>query len=196
MAKKQTKIHLCKHCDAELPKKRIFCNDRCEELNLAASKGTAKYRNNFVSPTFQKMVRAESAAEPSGTVMAVSNGIVRPVHRMVGEVVCVTCGSVGPWIGGAGRKQMQGGHFCSRKDQSVLYHELNVAVQCSGCNQPPGSPNEFRQWMTAVRGTSTIEMLEKLARESFAFSRDELVDKRLEYLLRINAAIARMKRNQ
>lgn len=193
--KKQKQIHLCEWCDAELPTKRLFCDERCTEMHLAASKGTHRYRNDFAVKTFQEMIRAEAAALPTGTVMAVVNGIIRPVHRMLGECVCVTCGTVGPWRGGRGWQQMQTGHFCSRKDQSVLFHELNVEVQCSGCNQPPGSPNEFRLWMLSQRGAETVEMLESLARKSMSFLRHELVDKRIECNLRLKAAELKMKGN-
>lgn len=191
--KKLKPIYLCESCDAVLSTKRQYCDDRCRQIELCKCKGTAKYRNKFVAPDFQAMIRAEAAALPSRTVQAVVNGIIRPVHRVIGEVVCVTCGLVGPWYGGVGFRQMQTGHFCSRKDQSVLFTELNVAVQCARCNQPPGSPNEFRIWMTDTRGIECIELIEGLARHVHSFTRDELVDMRIEFLRRLKAAQQRMK---
>jgi len=192
-ARKLTPANRCDSCDAELDTKRRFCGARCTEIHLCTSKGNHKYRHHFVATEFQMMIRAEAAAKPHGIVRAVVNGIIRPVHRLVGECVCVTCGTVGPWIGGRGRQQMQTGHFCSRKDQSVLLNALNVAVQCAGCNQPPGSPNEFRLWMINCRGVEVITFLESLARKPFAFTREQLVDKRLACSKRLKAAEAKMK---
>jgi hypothetical protein len=155
--------------------------------------GTTKYMHKHVAPSFQEMIRAEEAAKPPGSVLAVVNGELIRVGRIPGDVVCVTCGLVGPWKGGNGRQQMQTGHFCSRKDRSVLFNEANVAVQCAGCNQPPGSPNEFRQWMLAVRGNDVVEALEYVARQSLTMIRDELVDMRVQFITRTKAAIQSMK---
>jgi 5-methylcytosine-specific restriction endonuclease McrA len=41
---------------------------------------------------------------------------------------CVTCGKQDHW------KNLQAGHFISRKHYATRYDENNVQVQCSGCN--------------------------------------------------------------
>jgi hypothetical protein len=41
---------------------------------------------------------------------------------------CVTCGKQDHW------KNLQAGHFISRKHYATRYDEDNVQVQCSGCN--------------------------------------------------------------
>ena len=41
---------------------------------------------------------------------------------------CVTCGKQAHW------KELQAGHFMSRKHYSTRWDETNVQVQCSGCN--------------------------------------------------------------
>ena len=41
---------------------------------------------------------------------------------------CVTCGKRDHW------KQLQAGHFMSRKHYATRWDEQNVQVQCSGCN--------------------------------------------------------------
>lgn len=41
---------------------------------------------------------------------------------------CVTCGKKAHW------KEMQAGHFISRKHRSTRWHPDNVQVQCVGCN--------------------------------------------------------------
>ena len=47
----------------------------------------------------------------------------------VNEVAkCITCGKQAHW------KELQAGHFMSRKHYSTRWDEINVQVQCSGCN--------------------------------------------------------------
>ena len=41
---------------------------------------------------------------------------------------CVTCGKQAHW------KELQAGHFMSRKHYSTRWDEINVQTQCSGCN--------------------------------------------------------------
>lgn len=41
---------------------------------------------------------------------------------------CITCGTVKPI------KEMQNGHFVSRKSSSLRYDEQNCNTQCSACN--------------------------------------------------------------
>tara|TARA_R110000868_G_scaffold5902_1_gene34341 strand:+ start:50 stop:436 length:387 start_codon:yes stop_codon:yes gene_type:complete len=41
---------------------------------------------------------------------------------------CVTCGKQDHW------KNLQAGHFQSRKFYSIRWDERNVKIQCSGCN--------------------------------------------------------------
>ena len=45
-----------------------------------------------------------------------------------GNAPCITCGVVKPW------KQMQAGHFVSRKVSLLRYDDENVNAQCVGCN--------------------------------------------------------------
>jgi len=191
--KRVKRIHLCQSCDAELNSSRRYCDLRCQNIELCKSMGSTRYMHDHVAPSFQEMIRAEEAAKPPGPSPAIVKRDLLYVGRIPGEVVCVTCGLVGPWKGGKDRTQMQTGHFCSRKDRSVLFNEANVAVQCAACNQPPGSPNEFRQWMLAVRGPDVVEALECVARKSLTMIRDELVDMRVSFITRTKSAISSMK---
>ena len=41
---------------------------------------------------------------------------------------CITCGKQAHW------KELQAGHFMSRKHYSTRWDEINCQVQCAGCN--------------------------------------------------------------
>lgn len=158
------------------------------------------YAAKFVAPLFQRMIRAEAAALPRGMAPAMFVGIGTPCHvdREVGQCVCVTCGKVLPWKGGVDRYSgMHTGHFLASRRLSILFEEENCAPQCSACNVfQDGSPQQFRMWMLAVRGPEVVERLERLKNEVRTFTREELVDMRIAYKARLDAAEARMAREQ
>ena len=161
-------------------------------LNVARQYTVGTYVRKFVAPIFQRMIRAEAAVEPSGFTPAVVEGEVRDSFRPRGYCVCVTCGNAHPWTTHAGL--IQTGHFLGSRCNSILFEEDNVAPQCVRCNGfESGAPQRFRAWMLAVRGEEVVERLEALKRTTREFTRDELVDMRIEYAARLKAAEERMK---
>lgn len=161
-------------------------------IQTARQYSAGTYCRKFVSVTFQRMIRAEAAAEPAWATMAVVNGELIGVYRRVGQCVCITCGNVNAWDSGI--KGMHTGHFLASRRNSILLEEDNTAPQCSSCNfYRSGAPNEFRKWMLAVRGLDVIERLEALKRQSVAFTREKLVDMRIAFDRRLKAAESKMK---
>lgn len=161
-------------------------------LGIAKQYSTGTYVSKFVAPVFQRMIRAEAASQPNGYVPAVRNGQIAVVWRTVGECVCVTCGKVCPWSS-PGSDQLHTGHFLGSRRNSILFDESNVAPQCAQCNKwQNGMRVEYQMWMEHVRGKETIERLEKLKTESRQFTREELVDMRLAYQARLDAALERI----
>lgn len=150
---------------------------------------TGTYSTKFVAPVYQKMIRAEAGSRP-GLVRAVVDGKILHVRRKLGQCVCITCGAVGKWDGGG----MNAGHFLASRCNSILFEEENIAPQCRVCNCfHSGRPEEFREWMIAVRGAEVVERLERLKVQSVSFTREELVDKRIEFESRLSRAIERMR---
>lgn len=189
------RLYLCESCDEELSTKRRYCDERCKQIELCKSMGTSKYKTKHVAPIFQRCIRAEAGSHPGFYTPAIIFGVLKQVVRRIGQCVCITCGRVCPWEGGTFESQLHCGHFLGGRG-SILFEPECVAPQCSGCNRHHGGrPQEFRQWMEAVRGLETIERLERLKREPLSRSRDELVDMRLEFNRRLKAAQERMKGN-
>jgi len=150
------------------------------------------YIRKFVAPLFQQMIRAEWARCWGGTVPAIVEGTLKQVWRRRGQCVCVTCGTVGPWSSGLGG--MHTGHFLASRRNSIVFEEDNVAPQCSRCNRYlSGAPQAFRRWMLATRGTERVERLERLKTESRQFTREELVDMRIDFQSRLRSAEDRMR---
>lgn len=164
---------------------------RAKLLDKAREFTTGTYSRKFVAPLFQRMIRAEFAADPRPFVTAVVDGAIRQVSRRIGQCACVTCGLVQAWDSGI--KGMHAGHFIGSRCNSILYEEANVAPQCSRCNYyASGNPQPFRLWMEMVR-PDEIERLQRLRGQSRSFSREELVDMRIGFQKRLNEAIQRMK---
>jgi len=151
------------------------------------------YIRKFVAPEFQRMIRAEYGARTTGFTTAVKNGQIVEVLRMLGECVCVTCGTVYPWSGERYGGALDTGHFIGSRRNAILFEEDNVAPQCVSCNRYHGGrPSEYRVWMECVYGIETIERLERLRNETRRFTREELVEMRITHKNRLDTAIERM----
>jgi len=88
-----------------------------------------------------------------------------------GNVTCFTCGKVEYWK----RKGMQAGHFQSRKHYATRWDEINVQVQCSGCNVfKYGEQYKFALNIDKQFGDGTAEELFIKAKEIVKFSTKEL----------------------
>jgi predicted butyrate kinase (DUF1464 family) len=176
-----------------LEEKRRRARERMLDKAEEYTPGT--YCRKFVAPEFQKMVRAEAGSQPPGYTPAVVAGELAQVFRNLGQVVCVTCGKVGPWSGGTGRfGGMHTGHFIASRCNSILFELANVAPQCSHCNVfQGGAVPAFRIWMEHVRGPEEINRLHILKNTVVRFSREELVDMKISFTARFRAAIERME---
>lgn len=78
---------------------------------------------------------------------------------------CVTCGKQAHW------KELQAGHFMSRKHYSTRWDETNVQVQCSGCNVfRYGEQFKFGVYLEESYGEGTAKTMHNKSREIAKFS--------------------------
>jgi len=143
-----------------------------------------------VAQIYQRMIRAEAAAKPEGVVFAITAGKVAEVFRRVGQCVCVTCGKVGPWKGNAiGGGVIESGHFIASRRASVLFEPHNCHPQCKFCNQHlGGDQGNYELYIQHVYGHEEAGRLRRLKNEVKQFTRDELVDMKLDFQARLKAA--------
>lgn len=171
-----------------------MAKSRFERLmaGAAAQVTPQKYRNGYVAPIFQRMIRAEAGAEPAGRTYAIVDQWGMYVWREVGQVVCVTCGLVGPWSSGGADNisGMHTGHFLSQRRNSIIFEEDNVAPQCCGCNfhHNNDAPQTFRVWMVATRGSEVVKRLQRLKNTTVSFAIEDLVRMRIKFSDRLKAA--------
>jgi hypothetical protein len=93
-----------------------------------------------------------------------------------GICTCVTCGKKYHW------KQIQSGHFMSRKHYSTRWVEDNVKPQCYGCNvMQQGQQYRFSKYL----GNNLSEQLYSKSKEVVKFTTDELQDKITYYSERV-----------
>jgi len=82
---------------------------------------------------------------------------------------CFTCGKKDHW------KNLQCGHFQSRKHYSTRWNETNCQVQCSGCNVfKCGEQFIFGQKLDAKYGEGTAEKLYIKAKQTVKLSTNDL----------------------
>jgi len=84
------------------------------------------------------------------------------IRRRNGEMaICVTCGKVAHW------KEMQAGHFMSRRHRATRWHEDNVQVQCIKCNMfGQGEQFKFGKWLGDEKANELIQLANQVVRMS------------------------------
>ena len=88
-----------------------------------------------------------------------------------GMATCVTCGSQKEV------KQMQCGHFMSRKHYSTRWDETNCQVQCYTCNvMQYGQQYRFGLYLNSVYGSDTAEDLHIKSKQTVKISDTDLED--------------------
>ena len=72
---------------------------------------------------------------------------------------------------------MQAGHFRSRRHYATRWNELNVQVQCYGCNVgKQGEQYKFGVRLDEEYGVGTAEMLEIESHKTVKFSNQDLIE--------------------
>tara|TARA_R100001460_G_scaffold94390_1_gene136470 strand:- start:391 stop:789 length:399 start_codon:yes stop_codon:yes gene_type:complete len=94
-----------------------------------------------------------------------------------GYCTCVTCGVVKHW------KEIQAGHFMSRKHYSTRWDERNVASQCVSCNMfKQGEQYKFSLFL----GKDQAEVLYLKSKETVKFTNNELEEMIKDYEAKLN----------
>ena len=82
---------------------------------------------------------------------------------------CITCGDKKHY------KQMQCGHFVSRKTNALRYDEENCNLQCVGCNMfKAGEQYQYSKALDLKYGEGTADRLFAQRFDSHKFTREEL----------------------
>lgn len=96
---------------------------------------------------------------------------LRDSEPIGGEYVaeCITCGAQKHY------KQMQAGHFVSRKVSLLRYDDQNVNAQCVGCNVfKYGEQYAYSRALDDKYGDGTAKSLHDQRHSTHKFTRDEL----------------------
>ena len=129
---------------------------------------TKNKAKNKVATIYQEMVRWEYAAQHGGML-----------H-------CVTCEAKAHV---RDKQAFDAGHYIPGRRASVIFHPMNCAPQCKGCNQYGGGKRaEYKDYMIATYGPDDVEALEELAREDHKFTYEQLLELKLEFMARTKAA--------
>ena len=97
---------------------------------------------------------------------------IRKRNSIYGKAKCFTCGKIDEW------KNLQCGHFQSRRHYSTRWHEVNCQVQCAGCNVfKYGEQYKFSLALDSQFGANTAENLSILAQTQIKIETFELLEK-------------------
>ena len=76
-----------------------------------------------------------------------------------------------------GSHDCHAGHFISRAYSPTKYDEDNVRPQCGGCNgYGNGKPIEFERRLKLEIGAERVELLKRMATNSYKWSKPALID--------------------
>ena len=96
---------------------------------------------------------------------------IRKKNSDHGKAICFTCGKVDEW------KNLQCGHFQSRRHYSTRWDEVNCQVQCAGCNVfKYGEQYKFSIALNAKYGESTADDLLHKAKKQVKYHTHELIE--------------------
>ena len=102
---------------------------------------------------------------------AIFSQYIRKKNSVHGKGTCFTCGKVDDW------KNLQCGHFQSRRHYSTRWSETNCQIQCAGCNLFKfGEQWKFSVALDAKFGKKTSEKLHVLAQKQIKYQTYELLD--------------------
>lgn len=88
-----------------------------------------------------------------------------------GITECYTCGKKDHW------KELQCGHFMSRKHYSTRWNETNCQVQCAGCNVfRYGEQYKFGRNLDIEFGNGTADELHQLSRQIIKYDNQDLIE--------------------
>ena len=88
-----------------------------------------------------------------------------------GIAECYTCGKRDQW------KELQCGHFMSRKHYSTRWNETNCQVQCAGCNVfRYGEQYKFGRNLDIEFGNGTADGLHELSRQIIKYDNHDLME--------------------
>lgn len=114
------------------------------------------------------------------TIAALVNDAAVLMQRMVrvkaalveGDLItCVTCGVKRHW------KEMQGGHFISRRFTKYKLLEENIHPQCPACNGPlRGNYPAYTLYMCDMYGREFVDELLATKGETKKYNRCEIID--------------------
>lgn len=100
-----------------------------------------------------------------------------------GKARCYTCGKIDEW------KNLQCGHFQSRKHLATRWDEINCQVQCYACNvMRYGEQFKFGLQLDSEYGDGTAEQLFLKAKQSTKIAIHELREK-LDYYKSLNKTL-------
>ena len=186
-AKTKTSPSACKNCYGRQnpsPIKKVAVRDANEpvkpkvgdiyqEKELTTDFNGAKYHKEF------RIVSVKRTPKEEKTIGELIKLAVVVFHRWIkrrddlnGYYCCISCNKIHPTITG------HAGHFINAGNHSIVrFHELNVWLQCSGCNiHLNGNYWNYRDSLILKIGIEAVEDLEQLAKQPFKWDRQELLD--------------------
>lgn len=167
---KSKKIN-CKTCGTECNSgKRNLCDKCYQKEQVEKEKARVKSAKAKEKKAKARERKASSISKLTKTLDQVFSRFIRlrdTDERGVGY--CIDCGERMEW------KNIQCGHFMSRRHKSTRWDELNCAAQKDSCNMfEQGRQFEFAKGLDGRYGEGTADLLLNRSRQDKKWTSDEL----------------------
>ena len=115
---------------------------------------------------------------------------LRYADGVTGNAICVTCGVIKHW------KELQNGHFMSRRHKSTRWHEDNCGVQCYSCNvMQQGKQYEYSLYLDDKFGKGKSDELLLKSKQSLKLDRYDLEQMIKQYKKEVEFHLDRIGEN-
>lgn len=150
------KIPKCKICGG--PHYKTFCFNAPRKLfessRTALKPKTITWTRKPQKPLKRTQIASKSTNERKSLISKLDrifSTYIRRKDSIGGRARCVTCGTVAHW------KNMQNGHFISRRYMNLRWDEQNCHVQCKNCNENlHGNLAKYEQYIIQKYGIKVV----------------------------------------
>lgn len=159
-----------------LKRKVKLCKGPCASMKFIFSKGMCLYCFNTTNN--KKALTKLNKPKSSGTKKSILQGLIKTLDDVFsifirtrfadenGIVRCFTCPNIDHW------KNMDCGHYWSRKHYSTRWDEINCQVQCKSCNiMNQGAGPQFAVNIKNKYGQQALDLLEMKKNNKFKLER-------------------------
>ena len=168
-AKTRDQPQMCQRCSQKSVIESLV--EGVNKINIAVLKIRAQERSSLKKPPKTKPKEEKLSDVIKRADVVFSKWVRKKVDNYDRTFACISCGR---WYS---NKEMDAGHFITRKRSSVRFHPDNCWPQCKECNRmKDGNEKKYEKNLIKLIGQERVDQLKQLANQTHKWTRQELLD--------------------